>query len=160
MELAPSTIPIQRAAELSGLSSSTLRYYEEVGLLGPIERTSTDHRRYSETDIDLAIAIACLRATGMSVLDIRTYLQNRQRGDDAAQEQLTLLVAQQKRLIQEAALLRLRRQYLDAKVDYWRSVTRGDESERSARSQEVAELAQRLHSTSNHQTSSSSEKNE
>ncbi len=145
---------------MSGLSSSTLRYYEDVGLIGPIERTDTDHRRYRETDIELAVAIACLRATGMSVRDIRAYLANRQDGDKAAPAQLALLVSQQNRLVQEAALLRLRRQYLDAKVGYWRAIVGGDSNEKKARSNEVNALALRLHHVPNHQTSSPIEKHE
>jgi len=56
---------IKEASELSGLPESTLRYYESIGLIDPINRDpSSKHRVYGEDDINLIIAVACLSATG------------------------------------------------------------------------------------------------
>jgi DNA-binding transcriptional MerR regulator len=42
-------LTIQDVSRRSGLSEPTLRYYEEVGLIGPIERDpSSRHRRYRD----------------------------------------------------------------------------------------------------------------
>ena len=42
-----------------------MRYYEEIGLIGPISRdASSGHRRYREEDLDTLQALACLRAMG------------------------------------------------------------------------------------------------
>jgi hypothetical protein len=42
---------IQDVSRRSGLSEPTLRYYEEVGLIGPVDRdASSGHRRYSGED--------------------------------------------------------------------------------------------------------------
>ena len=55
-------LTIQEAARRSGLSEPTLRYYEEVGLIGPIARDpSSGHRRYREVEVDTPQALACLR---------------------------------------------------------------------------------------------------
>src|ERR1700743_633416 len=62
----------------SGLSEPTLRYYEEIGLIGPIERdASSGHRRYGADDLDTVSALACLRAMGVGIEDMRTYQANR-----------------------------------------------------------------------------------
>src|SRR4051794_8476102 len=93
------THSIHDAAHLSGLPATTLRYYEDIGLLGPIARdASSGHRRYSEADIELALAVACLSAAGMAVHEMRTYLDNRQRGLAAGPAQLELLQLHQRRL--------------------------------------------------------------
>ena len=42
---------IDEAAERTGLTKHTLRYYEREGLLPPIAKASSGHRRYSEGDI-------------------------------------------------------------------------------------------------------------
>ena len=58
-------LTIQDAAQRSGLSEPTLRYYEEVGLIGPIARDpSSGHRRYREEEVDTLQMLACLRADG------------------------------------------------------------------------------------------------
>ncbi len=72
---------IQDVSRRSGLSEPTLRYYEEVGLIGPVDRdASSGHRRYSSEDVDALQMLACLRAMGMGIEDMRTYQANRARG--------------------------------------------------------------------------------
>jgi MerR family copper efflux transcriptional regulator len=59
-------LTIQDVSRRSGLSEPTLRYYEQVGLIGPIVRDeSSGHRRYREDDVDTLQALACLRAMGV-----------------------------------------------------------------------------------------------
>jgi hypothetical protein len=56
----------------SGLSGPTLRYYEAVGLIGPITRDAqSGHRRYRDEDLDTVQALACLRAMGVASAAIR-----------------------------------------------------------------------------------------
>jgi MerR family copper efflux transcriptional regulator len=46
-------LTIQDVSRRSGLSEPTLRYYEQVGLIGPVRRdASRGHRRYREEDLD------------------------------------------------------------------------------------------------------------
>ena len=44
-------LTIQQAADQTGLSLHTLRYYERIGLIPPIRRAPNGHRRYSEQDV-------------------------------------------------------------------------------------------------------------
>lgn len=124
---------IREAARLSGLPESTLRYYETIGLLKPVSRdASSKHRRYTEADIDLAISVACLQATGMSIDDMRAYLKNRGQGGQTAHEQIALLERQQQRLEEEARHLQLRQRYLTVKIAYWHAAAAGDTAEAEA----------------------------
>ena len=78
-------ITIQDVSRRSGLSGPTLRYYEEIGLIGPIGRdASSGHRRYREEDLDALQALACLRAMGVGIEDMRTYQANRELGHGRA----------------------------------------------------------------------------
>ncbi len=57
------------------MTKRTLRYYEEVGLLPPTERTEGNYRRYSDDDIQLLERVKELRdLLGFSLVDIRTLL--------------------------------------------------------------------------------------
>lgn len=132
---------IKEAAELSGLPESTLRYYETIGIMKPIGRdASSKHRRYTAGDIDYAVAIACLNATGMSIGDMRAYLGNRGNGAHSAQEQIDLLTNHQRYLAEEAHSLQLRQRYVDAKIAYWQAVLAGDE----AKAGEIGESARSI----------------
>lgn len=120
---------ISEAATLSGLPESTLRYYEGIGLLPPVARdASSKHRVYCEEDITRAIAVACLSATGMSLEEMRTYLANRGRGAEGAEEQIALLETQERRLTAEYHALQVRREYVDVKIAFWNAVREGDRS--------------------------------
>ena len=121
------TYTIREAAKLSGLPESTLRYYETIGLIHPINRdVSSKHRVYSEEDVNFVIAIACLNATGMSIEDMRAYLKNSNLGVQGANAQVALLETQKTSLAEEAKYLKLRQEYVDAKIAYWKAVSEND----------------------------------
>ena len=121
------TYSIKDAASLTGLPASTLRYYESIGVIGPIGRGETSsHRVYSEADLDQLMWVACLSATGMSVSDMRTYVANGAVGAAAAPEQIRLLADQQHRLAVEAEQIELRQHYVRIKIAYWHAVEADD----------------------------------
>ncbi|HTW15830.1 MAG TPA: MerR family transcriptional regulator [Nocardioides sp.] len=139
---------IKEAAALTGLPASTLRYYEQIGVITPISRgASSGHRVYDEADLDQLMWIACLAATGMSVGDMKQYVANGRIGPSAAAEQIELLGEQQRRLAQEAEQIALRRRYVAIKIDYWNAVQAGDEARAELLSGEASALADDLRDT-------------
>ena len=113
-------LSIQDVSRRSGLSEPTLRYYEQVGLIGPVERDeSSGHRRYREEDLDQLQALACLRAMGVGIEDMRTYQANRALGRAAAGEQRDLLLRHAERIETQIATLHVHLDYLHAKAALW-----------------------------------------
>jgi DNA-binding transcriptional MerR regulator len=118
---------IQEVSRRSGLSEPTLRYYEEVGLVGPIDRDAgSGHRRYGAEDLQTIEALACLRACGMGIEDMRVYQANRVRGHVAAAEQRDLLLRHAERVEAEIAAQHARLGYLREKAAMWDARARGD----------------------------------
>lgn len=118
---------IKEASALTGLPSSTLRYYESIGVIAPVSRGATSgHRAYDDEDLDQIMWVACLAATGMSVADMREYVANGRLGPAAAGEQVALLEQQARHLGLEAKHLELRQRYVALKIGYWQAVQRGD----------------------------------
>ncbi|PZW36103.1 DNA-binding transcriptional MerR regulator [Thermosporothrix hazakensis] len=67
---------IEDVARITGLTKRTLRYYEEVGLLPPTDRTESNYRLYSSHDITRLEQIKKLRdLLGFSLAEIRELLQ-------------------------------------------------------------------------------------
>jgi MerR family copper efflux transcriptional regulator len=137
---------IQEVSRRSGLSEPTLRYYEEVGLVGPVGRDDrSGHRRYGDADLDAAQALACLRALGMGIEDMRTYQANRSRGGRAvAAGQRDLLRRHAERIEAEIAALRTRLDYLREKSSLWDARAQGDAAAESAAQQRVHAALGRL----------------
>jgi MerR family copper efflux transcriptional regulator len=118
-------LTIQDMSRRSGLTEPTLRYYEEVGLIGPVERdASSGHRRYRDEDVDTVQILACLRTMGMGIEDMRTYQANRRA---AAGEQRDLLLDHAERVEAQIATLRTHLDYLHEKAAVWDARDRGDE---------------------------------
>ena len=118
---------IQDVSRRSGLSEPTLRYYEQVGLVGPVDRDeNSGHRRYRDEDLHTLEALACLRAVGVGIEDMRTYQANRSRGRAAAAEQRDLLLRHAERIEAEIVAQQARLGYLRAKAAVWDARDRGD----------------------------------
>ncbi|WP_328990824.1 MerR family transcriptional regulator [Kribbella sp. NBC_01245] len=61
------------AAELTGLTIDTLRYYEKEELIGPIERLPGGRRVYNEWDIAWIGVVSCLRDAGLGISDLQRF---------------------------------------------------------------------------------------
>ncbi|MCM3538155.1 MerR family transcriptional regulator [Priestia endophytica] len=58
--------------EQYNVSEDTLRYYEKIELLPPVDRKANGHRVYKEVHKETLKMIKCLKKTGMS---LQQYLQ-------------------------------------------------------------------------------------
>jgi DNA-binding transcriptional MerR regulator len=126
-------LTIQEVSRRSGLSEPTLRYYEKIGLIERVERDeSSGHRRYGAAVVNRIEALACLRATGMSVQDMRDYLRHLDeaaggRDSSAAAEMSALFERNVERIDAEIERLLVRRNYLRLKADIWAARRDGDQ---------------------------------
>ncbi len=70
-------IPIGGLSERTGVKVETIRYYEQVGLLPPPERSDGNQRRYTRRHLERLAFIKHARDLGFSVDSIRTLLTSR-----------------------------------------------------------------------------------
>ncbi len=73
-------LSIGEVAQRSGLRPSALRYYEDAGLLSPVERVS-GRRHYDASVLDRLRVISCAQSAGFTIAEIRELLH----GEDGAQ---------------------------------------------------------------------------
>lgn len=137
-------LTIAQLSRRTGLAESALRYYERIGLIDPVPRDeSSGHRRYPADLVNAVEALACLRDTGMSVADMRTYVQNMRTGA-AATDQHRLFSRHAQRLQDEISRLVLRHRYVAAKAELWAARERADHAAEQAVIPELIELAERM----------------
>ena len=79
----------EMAKEL-GVTASTLRYYDREGLLPFVERSSGGVRMFTEKDYEWLKVIECLKRSGLSIKEIKSYMDMVERGDDSLAERLAL----------------------------------------------------------------------
>lgn len=65
---------MQKLAELAGISTRTLRYYDEFGILKPARINSSGYRIYGRTEVDLLQQILFYRELGLSLERIKAIM--------------------------------------------------------------------------------------
>lgn len=115
-------LTIQQVAKATGLSVHTLRYYERIGLIHPIDRAENSHRRYTEDDIGWISFLMKLRATGMSIQDMQTYAELQRLGDSTLPQRVELLKSLEATVIQHISELQEHLKLVRYKIEYYGSV--------------------------------------
>jgi len=105
---------IGEAAKKMNISSATLRYYDQEGLIPFVERTRSGARVFSEKDFRWLRLIACLKKAGMPLKDIRRYIEMTVQGEDTIEDRLQIFLNQKEKIQQQ---LRQLQQTLDV-VEY------------------------------------------
>jgi DNA-binding transcriptional MerR regulator len=108
------------AAERSGFSIDTLRYYEREGILPPVARTAGGRRAYSDVDLATLDFLRCLRDTGMPIERLRRYGELC-RDADSIPERIALLRRHADALDEQIDQMRRWRSRLDEKLTWYRS---------------------------------------
>ncbi len=90
---------IKEVSEKYSVSQDTLRYYERVGMIPPVTRTSGGMRDYQEEDLKWLELALCMRNAGLPVEAMIEYLKLFQQSDETISARLELLTAQRDILV-------------------------------------------------------------
>jgi DNA-binding transcriptional MerR regulator len=69
------TLRIAEVAERTGVPATTLRYYEDIGLLAPAERAGNGYRAYDERDVERLRFITSAKQLDISLDDLRELVR-------------------------------------------------------------------------------------
>lgn len=106
-------------ARILGIPASTLRYYDQEGLLPFVERSSSGMRMFKDSDYEWLRIIECLKKTGMQLKDIRTFIHMAMQGDETIEARLTLIRSQRAAVEKRMAELTETLEALDFKCWYY-----------------------------------------
>ena len=118
-------LTIAQAAAEAGVSAHTLRYYERVGLLTPIERNGSGHRRFTSEDVEWVVVVTKLRATGMPIRRIREYAELVREGEGNEDERLALLEAHRADVRRQLREVRKNLELIEYKINLYREKCAG-----------------------------------
>lgn len=111
-------------AELTGLSITTLRYYEQEHLICP-ERKANGQRIYSEGDATWIAFIVRLKETGMPIREIRRYAALRAQGVSTLEERRDMLLAHRRTLEKRIQTMQSHLTMLNDKISYYEDAIEG-----------------------------------
>jgi DNA-binding transcriptional MerR regulator len=116
------SLTIQQVATATGLTEHTLRYYERIGLIHPIDRADSGHRRYRESDIGWIGFLMKLRNTGMSIQQMQQYSILQRKGDTTLPERVEMLKQHYAQVQAQLDALTEHQTLIRYKIDYYTSM--------------------------------------
>ena len=111
---------VTKAAKMSGLSAHTLRYYDDLGLFPFLQRTEGEKRLFSDADMQWVQLIECLRNTGMSIAEVKHYVELCLAGDETIEERLKIVKKQEEIMKEQIREMRKHLKLLQFKKDYYK----------------------------------------
>ncbi len=81
------------------LTADTLRYYERIGLIPPVNRNNSGVRYFTEEDCNWVQFIKCMRGAGLSIEVLIEYVKMFQEGNSTVKARKELLIEQRNQLI-------------------------------------------------------------
>jgi len=119
---------IAEVAEKYEITTDTLRYYERIGLLPPVTRTSGGIRNFTENDCNWVKFIKCMRDAGIPVEVLIDYVNMFQQGDSTRTARKELLKEQRILLKKRIDDLQKTLEHLDWKIQHYDDLMRDCEN--------------------------------
>lgn len=122
---------ISEVAKEYAITADTLRYYERIGLLPAIRRSSSGIRDYSEADCKTVSFVKCMRSAGVQIEALTEYMTLLRRGDDTWEARKQILVEQRDQLNRKVEEMQRTLEILNKKIDGYEGKMRSIEQEMS-----------------------------
>lgn len=110
---------IAEVSEQYKISTDTLRYYERVGLIPPVNRNESGIRDYNELDLRRVDFIKCMRSAGLPIEVLIEYVALVQQGDKTIEARKEILVEQREQLIARMNEMQKTLDILDHKIEVY-----------------------------------------
>lgn len=96
---------ISEVAEKMKVTISTLRYYDNIGLLQNLKKNKAGNRAFSEEDIETIRVVQYLKKSGMQLIEIKEFMNWCKEGDSTLDKRLNLFTKQKEIVVSEIARL-------------------------------------------------------
>jgi len=110
---------IAEVSEHYGISSDTLRYYERIGLIPPVNRNESGIRDYNELDLRRVEFIKCMRSAGLPIEVLIEYVGLVQQGDGTIKARKEILLEQREQLVTRMKEMQKTLDILDHKIEVY-----------------------------------------
>lgn len=120
---------IAEVSEQYGISSDTLRYYERIGLIPPVNRNKNGIRDYNEIDIRRVDFVKCMRSAGLPIEVLIEYVGLVQQGDRTIEARKEILKEQRELLMARMKEMQKTLDILDHKIEVYENAVLTKEKE-------------------------------
>ena len=114
-----SSYSIQQVSKSTKLKTHVLRYYEKEGLIPYVERSSSGIRQYSEDNIEWIGLIRCLKNTGMTIKQIKDFVDLSLHGEKTLKQRRDMLIEHKTNIVSQLEQLQKNLKQVEWKINYY-----------------------------------------
>lgn len=92
---------IKEVCEQFNISADTIRYYERVGVIPPVNRNASGIRQFTEEDLGWLQTMTCFRGAGMPIEMLIEYRKLFEMGDETISARCELLKEARQKILEE-----------------------------------------------------------
>lgn len=116
---------MKETCEKVGMSYQTLKYYCNEGLVPNVKRDKNNYRVFDDHDVEWIKSLSCLKKCGMSMEEMKKYLNLCLKGKASIPERKIILEEKRKSLLEELAKIQESIDYIDWKQSFYDDVLSG-----------------------------------
>ena len=113
---------IKQVSVKTGLSIYTLRYYDKEGLLPLVKRSQSGIRKFSDNDIDWLGLICCLKNSGMSIENIKEFMNLCLEGNETVEIRKAILIKHKEHILAQMKQLDSSLNTVNYKIDHYKEI--------------------------------------
>lgn len=113
---------MKEVCEKLNISYQTLKFYCNEGLVPNLKRDKNNHRIFDDKDLNWLKGLLCLRKCGMSIKDMKIYMEYCLEGKDSIPQRQTMLEHTKKQLLKQLEEINQSIQYIDTKQQFYLDV--------------------------------------
>jgi len=131
---------IAEVSEHYGITSDTLRYYERIGLIPPVNRDTGGIRNYTDIDLRRVEFIKCMRSAGLPIEVLIEYVGLVQQGEETIEARKEILKEQREQLAARMAEMQKTLDLLDHKIEVYENAVLEKEKAMIPQDDELTEI--------------------
>lgn len=116
---------MKEACRETGMNYEALKFYCNEGLVPNVKRDANNHRVFDDRDIAWIKSLTCLKSCGMSLQEMKVYIELCMRGKESIPDRKIILERKRAELFQRIADLQASVDYIDAKQRFYDDVLAG-----------------------------------
>ncbi len=116
---------MKETCERVGMSYETLKFYCNEGLIRDIGRNKNNHRVFTEEQVTWIESLTCLKNCGLSIAEMKQYLDLCFIGEDSIDERREMLAVKKVDLLEKMATIQASIDYIDKKEQFYTDVQNG-----------------------------------
>ncbi len=110
---------ISEMQSILNINASTLRYYEKEGILPEIERNDGGRRVYREEHVLLMKFLLCLKDTGMSIEDLKAYMNLGYQVETMLEDRRDILIQHKKSVEHQITQIQSNLERINQKIGFY-----------------------------------------